>query len=102
MKRIKTTCAIAATALMLAGCGGMELQRAEGLKASGSKFSKNLYTGYLELSKSEWQEGDDRDSDAFAMRAVSAAGGTPGQPEISPTANCPRTSWVSCPTPAPA
>ena len=81
MMRIKTTCAMAATAIVLAGCGGMELQRAEGLKASGSEFSKNLYTGYLGMSKLEWNEGDYRDSDVFAMRASSAAGGKPGQPE---------------------
>jgi outer membrane protein OmpA-like peptidoglycan-associated protein len=65
----------------LAGCGGMELQRAQGLKPSGSEFSKNLYSGYIGLSKSEYGEGDYQDSDTFAMRASSAAGGKPGQPE---------------------
>ena len=81
MMGFKPTFAIVATTLILAGCSGMELERAQGLKASGSNFSKNLYTGYLDLSKTEWQEGDYGDSDAFAMRASSAAGGKPGQPE---------------------
>ena len=65
----------------LVSCAGMELEKAEGLNAGGSEFSKNLYSGYLGLSKSEWQEGDYSDSDAFAMRASSAAGGKSGQPE---------------------
>ncbi len=81
MMALKPTFAVAATALVLAGCGGLELQRAQGLKPSGSEFSKNLYSGYIGLSKSEYGEGDYQDSDAFAMRASSAAGGKPGQPE---------------------
>ena len=81
MMGLKRTCAVAATTLILAGCGGMELERAKGQKASGSDFSKNLYSGYIGLSESEWQEGDYQDSDKFAMRASSAAGGKPGQPE---------------------
>ncbi len=81
MMALKPTIAVAATAMILAGCGGMELQRAEGLKPSGSEFSKNLYSGYIGLSKSEYGEGDYQDSDAFAMRASSAAGGKPGEPE---------------------
>jgi OOP family OmpA-OmpF porin len=59
----------------------MELQRAQGLKPSGSDFSKNLYSGYIGLSKSEYGEGDYQDSDNFAVRASAAAGGKPGQPE---------------------
>ncbi len=81
MMALKPTFAIAATAMILAGCGGLELQRAQGLKPGGSEFSKNLYSGYIGLSKSEYGEGDYQDSDTFAMRASSAAGGKPGQPE---------------------
>ena len=73
--------AIAATAMVLAGCTGLELERAEGLKPGGSEFSMNLYSGYIGLSKSEYGEGDYQDSDTFAMRASSAAAGKPGQPE---------------------
>ncbi len=81
MMGLKPTFAIAATTMILAGCNGMELQRTEGLKPSGSDFSKNLYSGYIGLSKSEYDEGDYRDSDNFAIRARSAAGNKPGQPE---------------------
>ncbi len=77
----KPTILIAATGLILAGCSGGELQRAEGLNAGGSEFSKNLYSGYIELSKLEAGEQDFKDSDTFAMRASSAAGGKPGEPE---------------------
>jgi len=81
MMTFKTTFAVAAAALILAGCSGMELQRAERLKPKGSEFSKNLYSGYIGLSQSEYSEGDYEDSDAFAMRASTAAGNKPGTPE---------------------
>ena len=32
---------------LLAGCAGMELDRAKGLSPQGSEFSKNLYSGYI-------------------------------------------------------
>ena len=54
MMGLKPAFAIAAATMFLAGCGGKELQRAEGLKPSGSEFSKNLYSGYIGLSKSEY------------------------------------------------
>ncbi len=82
MIRLKLTFAVAASAIILAGCSGMELQKAQGLKPSGSEFSKNLYSGYIGLSKSEYGEGDYEDSDAFAMRASAAAGGKGGAPEV--------------------
>ncbi len=81
MIRLKTMLVVTASALILAGCSGMELQKAQGLKPSGSEFSKNLYSGYIGLSKSEYGEGDYEDSDAFAMRASAAADGTGGAPE---------------------
>ncbi|MFQ5972064.1 MAG: OmpA family protein [Alphaproteobacteria bacterium] len=66
--------------LALAGCGG-ELGKTEGLEPTGSDFSKDLYTGYVDLSRSEYNEGDYRDSDRFAIRARSAAGGELVEPE---------------------
>ena len=69
MTNLKTTFTVAAAALIVAGCSGLELQRAQGLKPSGSEFSKNLYSGYIGLSKSEYGESDYRDSDTFALRA---------------------------------
>jgi outer membrane protein OmpA-like peptidoglycan-associated protein len=81
MLNLKTTAAIAATAVLLAGCAGMELQKSEGLSPTGSEFSKNLYSGYLEQAKYEFTEGDYKDADSFAIRARNAAENKPGQPE---------------------
>ncbi len=67
-------------ALLLAGCG-VQLEVAEEAEPRGTEFSKSLYEGYLELSRAEFQEGDYRDSDTFAERAITAADGAAPQPE---------------------
>lgn len=73
--------ALAAVAMLgLAGCAGMQLDSARGLSADG-EFNKGLYDGYLLLSEREYAEGDYKDSDVFAARAVAAAGGSAGEPE---------------------
>ena len=81
MIRLTSTFAIAGAAMILAGCAGLELEKAESLTPSGSQFSKNLYSGYIELSELEHYEGDYRDSDNFAVRASAAAANKPGEPE---------------------
>ncbi|MCZ6637228.1 MAG: OmpA family protein [Alphaproteobacteria bacterium] len=89
MNRLTSTFAIAGTAMILTGCTGLELEKAEGLTPSGSQFSKNLYSGYIGLSKSEYGEGDYRDSDNFAVRASAAAANKPGAPEALANRNLP-------------
>ena len=81
MIRLKTALAITVTATILTGCTGLELEKAEGLEPRGSQFSKNLYSGYVGLSKAEFGEGDYRDSDNFAIRASAAAVDRPVDPE---------------------
>ena len=71
----------ALAAVLLAGCNGMELQNAKTLAPPGDAFDKSLYTGYLNLAKSEYAEGDYRDSDKFAVRASDTAGGDIVAPE---------------------
>jgi OmpA-OmpF porin, OOP family len=71
---------VAATAL-LGACGGMELGTAQKTAPTGDAFSQALYKEYISLSKDEYAEGDYKDSDAFAMRAIAAAGGKPTAPE---------------------
>ena len=61
--------------LALAACG-TGLEKAEGVSPQGSSFDQNLYQGYVGLAKDEFAEGDYRDSDTFAERAV--ASGTQG------------------------
>ena len=77
------------SALALAGCGGMELQKAETLTPGGSEFENQLYLGYIELAKLEHDEGDYADSDVFALRAAGAAGGTASAPENIAERNLP-------------
>ncbi len=67
-------------ALLLASCG-VQLEVAEEAEPRGTEFSKSLYEGYLDLSRAEFQEGDYRDSDTFAERAITAADGAAPQPE---------------------
>ncbi len=67
--------------LLLAGCAGMELQKAQEMSPQGSAFNTSLYAGYLDLATSEYAEADYRDSDTFAMRAMSAGSGQLVRPE---------------------
>lgn len=79
--RFKTYLGMALSAMLLSGCAGMELQKAEKAQPKGTDFSKALYSGYLDLSKSEYGEGDFSDSDTFAKAALAAASGTIPAPQ---------------------
>ncbi len=70
-----------AAALILSGCSGMELERAQNLTPEGSVFNMRLYKGYVELAKSEHAEVDYADSDVFALRAIDAGSGQAIEPE---------------------
>ena len=75
MKNLIRTILVAGMGLVLSACAGMQLQKAQDAKAGGDTFDKALYAGYLGLSQSEYSEGDYRDSDDFAGRAMAAARG---------------------------
>lgn len=68
-------------AVLLSGCAGMQLDKARMVQPEGSNFSTSLYKEYMALSELEFLEGDYADSDAFALRAMSAAGNNPTAPE---------------------
>ncbi len=70
-----------AAALVLSGCAGMELEKAQNLTPEGSAFNKSLYRGYLDLAASEYAEADYADSDVFAGRAIGAGSGQLVKPE---------------------
>jgi OOP family OmpA-OmpF porin len=70
-----------ASALVLVGCAGTELQKAQEMSPQGSAFNINLYEGYVNLATLEHAEIDYKDSDAFATRAIGAAGDQPVNPE---------------------
>ncbi len=67
---------------MLAGCAGAELEKAERQTPAGSDFQNDLYDGYIDLSSSEYAEGDYRDSDYFARKAMTSGSGEAVQPTM--------------------
>jgi outer membrane protein OmpA-like peptidoglycan-associated protein len=69
--------------LALSACG-TQLERAENATPEGAAFDVSLYNGYVDLSKSEYGEGDYQDSDVFAISALnSGAGNRPAPAEIT-------------------
>lgn len=92
MKTILRATVAGMAVLSLAACAGMELQNAERVSAGGSDFDRGLYTGYIDLAKSEFDEGDYQDSDTFAMRATAAGTGTGVEPEAMDSRNLPQDS----------
>jgi outer membrane protein OmpA-like peptidoglycan-associated protein len=68
--------------VMLAGCAGAELEKAEKQTPAGSDFQNDLYDGYINLSSSEYAEGDYRDSDYFARKAMTSGLGEAVQPTM--------------------
>ena len=70
-------------AIALGSCG-TQLERAESTSPEGSEFDVSLYEGYVDLSRSEYGEGDYQDSDTFAIAALNAsAGNRPAPEEVS-------------------
>ena len=75
--------------IFLVGCAGTELQKAEKMSPQGSSYDRSLYDGYVALSEGEYNEGDYKDSDHFAMRAMEAGSGKNVQPEMISSRNLP-------------
>ena len=76
---------VALLGLVLAGCdlAGTKLEKAELVSPEGSAFDRNLSQEYIALSSSEYNEGDYKDSDRFAERAIrSGTGGMVAPEEI--------------------
>lgn len=66
---------------LLAGCAGAELDRAKQVSPTGTAFENGLCKGYVAIASWEQGESDYEDADAFALRAISAAGGKGVEPE---------------------
>ena len=81
MTALRNTAFLAAAALLLNACSGLELQTLDTVQPKGDKFSQTLFGEYKELSGNEYAEGDYLDSDAFALRAKSSGTGKPPAPE---------------------
>ena len=81
MMKVTSLCAAVAATLALSACGGMELGQTSATAPAGSEFNRALFTEYLALSRSEYNQGDYRDSDVYAVRARTAGQGTLVEPE---------------------
>ena len=69
------------TVLLSLGACGTHLGSAQKTTAPGTAFESGLHQGYIGLSQSEYDEGDYRNSDRFADRAIAVSGGTSVAPE---------------------
>ncbi len=81
MNRLWKFAVAGSAALTLAACAGLQLQRAERVTPQGSQFDNALAKNYLTRSRAEFDEGDYRDSDTFAVASMSAAQGSAVPPE---------------------
>jgi len=81
MNRYLRVMLAAAGLALLSGCAGFGLEEAEMTSPQGNSYDRALQEGYLELSRSEFNEGDYWDSDRFAARSMAAARGEAVQPE---------------------
>jgi len=82
MTAITRAAAAVAFASLLAGCAGMEYQKAEMSSAPGSAYQRDLHDEYVKLSKSEFDQGDYADSDHYAEKALALTAGENVQPEM--------------------
>ncbi len=60
---------------------GRTLEKAERTTPETDQHGQALYTGYIDLSQVEYAEGDYRDSDFFADRAIAAANNQKIEPQ---------------------
>jgi outer membrane protein OmpA-like peptidoglycan-associated protein len=81
MRSLNSFYAVTAAALVLSACAGTELERTSGMTPTGSEFNRSLFGEYVALSRSEYNQGDYGDSDAYALRARSVGQGTMVEPQ---------------------
>ena len=86
MRKILTPVALAA---VLVGCSGTKLQEAKLVTPQTDQHSQALYGGYLQLSESEYNQGDYKDSDHFAELAIRAGSGEKFEPQQISDRNLP-------------
>ncbi len=70
-----------AAVITLAGCTGLQLQKAETVEPVGSAFDVALAKDYLAGSRDEYREGDYKGSDHFAVKSMTAAQGSAVAPD---------------------
>jgi OmpA-OmpF porin, OOP family len=89
MNAIIRTALTAAGLALLAGCAGMEAEKAEMSSAAGNAYQRDLHDEYVKLSKSEFDQGDYLDSDRYAEKALALSDGQNVQPQMIAERNLP-------------
>ncbi|MGE0255255.1 MAG: OmpA family protein [Alphaproteobacteria bacterium] len=97
--KILTNIAIAGVcASSLAACAGLQLERTPGAASGGTAYTQGLHAGYLRQSRSEYAEGDYKDSDRFAVLAQRAGRGEVFDPQPVADRLPPKSAWPALPT----
>lgn len=73
---VRRFAAVAVAAAVLGSCASYEYERARDMEPTGTAFTRALYDAYLADSAQAFEEDNEALSNAFAARAISAAGGT--------------------------
>ena len=82
INRIKLLTLCAVSALALGACSSARMvDEAASAKPAGSAFNQNLQKEYVALAKSELDQGDRRDAEHYAMKALSASKGNSVTPD---------------------
>ncbi|MGH8658291.1 MAG: OmpA family protein [Gammaproteobacteria bacterium] len=72
---------VIAAAVSLIGCASRPMNRVGGVQPTGTDFDNALVQDYTALSQAEKAQGDHRDADTYALRAMAAAGGQSPAPD---------------------
>ena len=72
---------LTAAVVALAGCANRPMNQLGNVSPAGTAFDNDLAQQYIGLSRVEKESGDNKDADAYARRAMAAAGGNPTQPD---------------------
>ncbi|TVR82943.1 MAG: OmpA family protein [Rhodospirillales bacterium] len=76
MKHLLRFAVVALVAVVVAGCAGLQLRKAEQAQPPhGSDFDVALSNEYLDLARFEYQDGNYDSSDFFAVRSIEAGRG---------------------------
>ena len=81
MTSVKRFAILMIAAFTLTGCASRPMNQLGSIKPYGEGFNDALAQDYIALSNAEALQGDNRDADTYAQRAMAAANGQPTGPD---------------------
>ncbi len=81
MTSVKRFAILMIAAFTLTGCASRPMNQLGSIKPYGEGFNDALAQDYIALSNAEALQGDNRDADTYAQRAMAAAAGQPTGPD---------------------